>query len=215
MIITLFYYLFLTTLFIALIPLQVFIGFIIATTTGFPILFKQYRIGRNNRPFLIYKFRTMNAGAENKQKDLSRANEAQGPVFKIHNDPRFTPFGRFLSHTGLDELPQFINVLKGDMSLVGPRPLPVTEAKKLKRWQQERHRIKPGIISPWVLNGYHSSSFDEWMKSDIIYAEQKSPARDVVLFLNACLFWFFLVMKNIFQPRKQNWAKTQTPIKTS
>ena len=144
----------------------------------------------------------MVVGAEKKQRGLIKKNEAQGPVFKIHNDPRFTPFGRFLSHTGLDELPQLINVFRGKMSIIGPRPLPVLEAKHLKPWQQERHKVKPGIISPWVLNGYHSNSFDEWMKSDIAYAYNKSLTGDLALFFNACFFWLHLVVKHFKEPRQ-------------
>lgn len=96
--------------------------------------------------------------------------------------------GKFLSHTGLDELPQLVNVIRGEMALFGPRPLPVAEAAKLSKRQQERHKIKPGIMSPWVLEGYHSRPFDEWMESDIDYAKDKSLWYDFVLFRKAVVF---------------------------
>ncbi len=130
----------------------------------------------------------MISGAQRLQKKYTKFNEADGPVFKIHDDPRFTPIGKFLSHTGLDELPQLWNVLKGDMAFFGPRPLPVAEAKKLKTWQQARHAIKPGIISPWVFEGYHSKSFVEWMKSDITYAKSKSFISDCILLGKTIVF---------------------------
>ena len=129
----------------------------------------------------MYKFRTMKIDAEKLQKKLRNFNESDGPVFKIHNDPRFTQFGKFLSHTGLDELPQLWNVLKGDMAFIGPRPLPTDEARRLTKWQQRRHTIKPGIISPWILNGYHSKPFKAWMKSEIEYTKKKSVMYDTAL----------------------------------
>jgi len=161
--------------------MQIGISVIILFTSGLPIVFKQTRIGKGNKPFVMYKFRTMRAGAEDQQKIYKKQNEADGPVFKIRNDPRFTRFGRFLSHTGLDELPQLWNVIRGDMSLIGPRPLPPDEARKLTRWQRRRHLIKPGIVSPWILNGYHSRPFSDWMNSDIEYSKKKCISYDIFL----------------------------------
>ncbi|MCX8009369.1 MAG: sugar transferase [Patescibacteria group bacterium] len=100
-------------------------------------------------------------------------NEADGPVFKIHNDPRLTKFGAFLYHTGLDEIPQLFNVLFGTMAIIGPRPLPVEEARKLKPWQKQRECVLPGIISPWILDGYHKNTFNEWMESNIEYTQKQ------------------------------------------
>lgn len=178
---TIVYVLFISSLFLLSLPVQCMIAVSMIVTSGGPVLFRQKRIGKSGRPFIMYKFRTMRAGAENQQVHLRRRNEADGPVFKIHNDPRFTRVGRFLAHTGLDELPQLYNVLLGDMALFGPRPLPVAEAARLKGWQRKRHAIKPGIISPWIVNGYHAQSFDAWMKSDIAYIQKKSPWHDLVL----------------------------------
>lgn len=163
----------------------------------FPLLYRQQRIGRGGKPFTMYKFRTMVVGADAMQKKLLHRNEADGPVFKIRNDPRFTRMGKFLSHTGLDELPQLVNVIRGEMALFGPRPLPVAEAVKLTKQQQERHRIKPGIMSPWVLDGYHSRPFDEWMKSDIRYVKEKSLWYDLILFGRAMVFVGKLLVREI------------------
>ena len=178
-----FYKFLILLLFMLSLPLQFVIAIAIFITSDLPIVYKQKRVGKGGNTFSLYKFRTVVTGADRIQKKYQKDNQADGPVFKIHNDPRFTTAGKFLSHTGLDELPQLVNVLKGDMALIGPRPLPVDEAKKLKVWQQSRHRVLPGIISPWIVHGYHSTSFDEWMKSDIVYTKHKNFAYDIVLFL--------------------------------
>lgn len=137
---------------------------------GFPIIFKQKRTGKNGKEFTIYKFRTMVKNAENlrlkKQKEFAKLNYAPKPMFKIENDPRFTKFGKILSKTGLDELPQIINVIKSNMSLVGPRPLPVEETKELKvinpNWYSWRHQVKPGLFSLWVLNDQRHQNLKIW-----------------------------------------------------
>ncbi len=178
-------------------PLLVCISICVYFFSGIPILFTQKRVGKLGTIFYIYKFRTMAINSDIKKKALLDLNEADGPVFKIRNDPRYTRFGKFLAHTGLDELPQLWNVLKGDMALIGPRPLPVSEAKKLVSWQKKRHNIKPGIISPWILEGYHTMSFDAWMKSDIEYMKRKSFATDWVLCIQACKFLGMLFFKEI------------------
>jgi lipopolysaccharide/colanic/teichoic acid biosynthesis glycosyltransferase len=202
MIISIMYKLFILFLILITLPIQIVISILIVISSGLPILFKQIRIGKNNTPFVLYKFRTMVIGAQNMQKRLQKQNEADGPVFKIHNDPRFTPFGRFLSHTGLDELPQLWNVLKGDMALIGPRPLPIDEARKLTRWQRKRHRIKPGIISPWVLDGYHSKPFSAWMKSDIEYTNKKSFMYDIALSFRMISYLGTLFLREIINSKK-------------
>lgn len=177
------YHLLILLLLIVSLPLQVLIAAAIIVSSGVPVIFRQRRVGKNGRQFVLFKFRTMSVGADRRQHQLNQRNEADGPVFKIRNDPRFTGVGKFLSHTGLDELPQLWNVLKGDMALIGPRPLPVAEVKKLKVWQQQRSSVKPGIISPWILDGYHTKTFDDWMKSDIKYIKQKSILYDTAFFM--------------------------------
>ena len=161
------------------------------------MFYSHLRIGKNGKPFRMYKFRTMVMNADTQKKGLRALNEADGPVFKIRNDPRYTRIGRFLAHTGLDELPQLYNILCGDMALFGPRPLPVEEAAKLKPWQQKRHAIKPGIMSPWILEGYHSMKFEDWMKSDIAYIKQKSFWYDCKLAVRASVFLLRLMAKEI------------------
>ncbi len=188
-------------------PLQILVGLLVYIFSGKPVFFLQQRIGKKNIPFTIYKFRTMQPNAETKRHLLSGKNEARGPVFKIHDDPRFTSIGKFLAHTGLDELPQLWNVLGGDMALIGPRPLPVYEFKKLASWQQKRQAILPGIISPWILNGYHRQSFDEWMKSDLQYIQQKTVVYDCILSMKSVglLTKLFLrEVKNTWCPQKKH-----------
>jgi lipopolysaccharide/colanic/teichoic acid biosynthesis glycosyltransferase len=191
------YLLFILVLFIFTLPIQLVISVCILLTSGFPILFLQRRTGRNGKTFTLYKFRTMIVGSEHEQQRYTRLNEANGPVFKIRNDPRYTLFGKFLSHTGLDELPQLVNIINGDMALFGPRPLPVYEAKKLLKWQRERHSIKPGILSPWVLDGYHKKRFDDWMRNDLSYVKNKSFMYDLKLFVRSIFFMLRLLYQEI------------------
>lgn len=186
-------------LFIVALPIMGVVALIIVLIDGFPVFYQQLRVGLGGKPFTMYKFRTMVHGAEAMQKRYALQNEADGPVFKIREDPRFTHFGKFLSHTGLDELPQLVNVIRGEMALFGPRPLPEEEAAKLTKRQQERHKIKPGIISPWIFEGYHSRPFDEWMKSDIAYANEKSLWYDFGLFGKAMVFMGKLFMREIYR----------------
>jgi lipopolysaccharide/colanic/teichoic acid biosynthesis glycosyltransferase len=140
-----------------------------------PVFFLQERIGYNKRRFRIYKFRTMIQGAEHMMAELESLNEASGPVFKIKNDPRITLLGKFLRRTSIDELPQLINVLKGDMSLVGPRPLPMRDYQGFSEdWQRRRFSVRPGITCLWQINGRCSIPFDQWMRMDIQYLDEWS-----------------------------------------
>jgi len=141
---------------------------------GRPIIFKQKRIGQNGQVFTIYKLRTMVKNAEmwrgREKKRFAQLNYAPAPMFKIANDPRFTKIGHWLSRTGLDELPQLINIFKGEMSFVGPRPLPKKEALALKTlkpvWFEWRHRVKPGIFSVWTLDDRRHQSLKVWQTLD-------------------------------------------------
>jgi lipopolysaccharide/colanic/teichoic acid biosynthesis glycosyltransferase len=143
-------------------------------------LFQQVRIGRNKRRFFIYKFRTMVPNAEKMLPALEVLNEAAGPVFKIRNDPRMTPIGRLLRRTSLDELPQLFNVLRGDMSLVGPRPLPVRDYEGFDQdWQRRRFSVRPGITCLWQVRGRSNIGFDHWMKLDLQYLDEWSIWLDV------------------------------------
>ena len=162
-------------LLILLTPLLAVIALLIRITCGGPVLFRQERVGLNKRRFLIYKFRTMVPNADSLLPQLRMLNEASGPVFKIKNDPRMTPIGRFLRRASIDELPQLFNVLKGDMSLVGPRPLPVRDYEGFNEdWQRRRFSIRPGITCLWQVNGRSTISFEKWMLLDLQYMDEWS-----------------------------------------
>lgn len=163
------------SLLLLLAPLFVIIAVLIKLTSVGPVLFCQQRVGYNKRRFMLYKFRTMVPGAEQMIAELESLNEASGPVFKIARDPRVTPIGTLLRRTSLDELPQLINVLKGDMSLVGPRPLPVRDYEGFSEdWHRRRFSVLPGITCLWQINGRSSIAFDQWMKLDMQYLDEWS-----------------------------------------
>lgn len=143
-----------------------------------PIFFKQVRSGLNGRKFELYKFRTMEIDAEKKQSTLRAHNEMSGPVFKIRNDPRITGVGRFLRKYSIDELPQLLNILNGDMSLVGPRPPIPSEVGKYEPWQRRKLSVKPGLTCLWQVNGRNSIDFEDWMKLDLEYIDNWSLALD-------------------------------------
>ncbi|GAB4322968.1 MAG: sugar transferase [Bacteroidales bacterium] len=164
-------------------PVMLLIALAIKLTSKGPVFFKQERVGLRGRTFKMYKFRTMVVNAEELKKTLMDQNEMDGPVFKIKNDPRITGIGRFLRKTGLDELPQFINVLKGEMSLVGPRPPVPDEVKQYERWQLRRLSMKPGITCTWQIKPNRNDiSFEDWMKMDLQYIDNWSNKLDLVLF---------------------------------
>jgi lipopolysaccharide/colanic/teichoic acid biosynthesis glycosyltransferase len=142
------------------------------------VLFGQERVGLNRRRFRAYKLRTMVVGAERMQAQLEALNEAQGPVFKIQKDPRITRLGHWLRTTSLDELPQLLNVLKGEMSLVGPRPLPVRDVDRMDvRWHKRRFSVRPGITCLWQIMS-REPRFDEWIRADMEYIDNWSLALD-------------------------------------
>ena len=163
-------------------PVMLLIAFLIKLDGG-PVLFLQKRIGLNGRRFVCFKFRTMVINAEKMQESLMSKNEQEGPVFKIKNDPRVTSIGRFLRKTSLDELPQFINVLRGNMSIVGPRPPIPSEVKQYKRWQTRRLSMKPGITCIWQVSGRNNIPFDQWMKLDMQYIDTWSLKLDLIILL--------------------------------
>ncbi|MGH9586956.1 MAG: sugar transferase [Acidobacteriaceae bacterium] len=163
------------SLLVALLPVLSLAALAIKLSSPGPIFFLQERIGLNKRRFRIYKFRTMIPDAEKLMPTLISRNEASGPVFKIRNDPRITSIGRFLRRSSIDELPQLLNVLKGDMSLVGPRPLPVRDYEGFSQdWQRRRFSVKPGITCLWQVNGRSDIPFDEWMLLDLQYMDEWS-----------------------------------------
>src|SRR5579864_3635345 len=155
-------------------PLWLCFALAIRLRSSGEILYKQIRIGLKGRPFKVYKFRSMYKNAETRLADLLPQNEVQGPLFKIKDDPRITPVGRFLRHTSFDEIPQLINVLKGEMSLVGPRPPLPHEVAQYEEWQKERLAIKPGLTGLWQVRGRSNISFDEGVLMDLYYIENWS-----------------------------------------
>jgi len=169
-------------LIILLAPLFLLVAILIKACSPGPVLFAQDRVGLNKRRFRLYKFRTMVAGAEKLQDQLEEMNEMSGPVFKISNDPRITPLGRFLRKTSIDELPQLFNVLKGDMSLVGPRPLPLRDYSGFDQdWQRRRLSVLPGITCLWQINGRNKMSFEQWMQLDLQYIDRWSLLLDFAI----------------------------------
>lgn len=165
-------------------PVLLFIAFAIKLTSKGPVVFKQKRVGLRGREFSIYKFRTMVQDAEKLKALLESQNEMDGPVFKIKDDPRITGVGRFLRKSGLDEFPQFFNVLKGDMSLVGPRPPLPREVEQYERWQLRRLSMRPGITCIWqIAPNRNSISFEEWMKLDLQYIDSWSLKIDFILLI--------------------------------
>jgi exopolysaccharide biosynthesis polyprenyl glycosylphosphotransferase len=160
-------------------PLFALCAIAIKLDSAGPVFFFQERVGCNRRRFRVFKFRTMVANAEALQQSLEPLNEASGPVFKISRDPRITRVGRWLRRTSIDELPQLINVLKGEMSLVGPRPLPVRDVERIDvRWHRRRFSVKPGITCLWQIES-RAPAFDEWIKLDMEYIDNWSLALDL------------------------------------
>jgi exopolysaccharide biosynthesis polyprenyl glycosylphosphotransferase len=171
-------------LLLALAPLFAAVAVFIKLNSPGPVFFAQERIGYNKRRFEMLKFRTMVNGAEKQQATLEDLNEADGPVFKIRNDPRVTPIGKFLRRFSIDELPQLINVLKGDMSLVGPRPLPVRDVERIDlAAHKRRFSIKPGLTCLWQVNGRSNIGFEEWVRLDLQYIDQWSLGLDMLILL--------------------------------
>ena len=154
-----------------------------ATSRGGTVLFRQTRCGLNGRSFTLYKFRTMVEDAEERRREIEHLNEMKGPVFKLRSDPRVTWLGRFLRKFSLDELPQLWNVLRGDMSLVGPRPPIPEEVAKYQRWQRRRLAMKPGLTCLWQISGRNEIDFDRWMELDLEYIDSWSPGLDLKILL--------------------------------
>jgi exopolysaccharide biosynthesis polyprenyl glycosylphosphotransferase len=178
-------------LIIGLSPVLLLISILIKLTSKGPIVFKQSRVGLRGRQFSLYKFRTMILNAEKLKKDLEAENEMDGPVFKIKDDPRVTKIGRFLRRTGLDELPQLFNILKGEMSLIGPRPPLPSETVQYKRWQLRRLSIKPGLSCFWQIKPDRNNiKFEKWMELDLAYIDNWSLRLDFIILLKTIVTVF-------------------------
>jgi exopolysaccharide biosynthesis polyprenyl glycosylphosphotransferase len=168
---------------VVLSPLMACIAALIRVTSPGPVLFQQTRCGLGGRRFTLYKFRSMINNAEQLRAELHQLNELDGPVFKISDDPRITPVGRWLRRFSFDELPQLWNILRGDMSFVGPRPAVPEEVDQYEDWQKRRLRMRPGLTCTWVLEGRNQLDFKRWMQLDLTYINNWSLWLDVKIFL--------------------------------
>lgn len=168
---------------VVLSPLFLVVALLIYREDRGKVFFSQERNGRNNRVFRMYKFRSMVANAPALRQELGKYNELDGPAFKMKDDPRITRIGAFLRRTSLDELPQLVNVLKGEMSLVGPRPLPTYETAQCNAYQMQRLLVKPGITCYWQISGRSDISFDQWIEMDLRYIRQASFWTDIRILL--------------------------------
>ena len=178
---------------ILLAPFFLLTAIIIKLTSPGPIFFTQWREGKGGQKFKIYKFRTMQVNAESLQQELRHLSEQDGPAFKMEKDPRLNWFGSFLRKSCFDETPQFFNILKGDMTLVGPRPLPVNESQACTSWQRRRLDVTPGMTCIWQVNGDRHVSFEEWMRMDEEYIRTASISTDIkILFQTA---WFVILRR--------------------
>ncbi|MPM06218.1 UDP-N-acetylgalactosamine-undecaprenyl-phosphate N-acetylgalactosaminephosphotransferase [bioreactor metagenome] len=166
---------------IILSPILLIVAILIKLESKGPAIFSQKRIGLNKKEFKMYKFRSMVQNAEELKEKLAKENEMSGPMFKMKNDPRVTKVGRFIRKTSIDELPQLINVLKGEMSLVGPRPSLPKEVSKFEPWMLKRLSVKPGLTCYWQVSGRNNIDFEDWMKLDLQYVNDRSFWLDLKL----------------------------------
>lgn len=166
---------------IVLIPVLLIISILIKIETKGSIIFSQERVGINGKRFKMYKFRSMVVNAEDLKEELMEKNERSGPMFKIKYDPRVTKVGKFIRKTSIDELPQLINILKGEMSIVGPRPSLPKEVMQFEGWMMKRLNVKPGLTCYWQVMGRGDIEFTDWMKLDVKYVEERNIVIDVIL----------------------------------
>ena len=167
---------------VALAPLLAATAVAVKATSPGPVFFTQWRNGLGGRPFRLYKFRSMTADAEHRHAELRERNQQDGPAFKMEDDPRITPFGRWVRRTSVDELPQLWNVLRGEMSLVGPRPLPVAETRECLPWQRRRLSVTPGLTCGWQVQDRRMSiPFADWVRMDLRYADRRTVRGDLSL----------------------------------
>ncbi|HEX2087337.1 MAG TPA: sugar transferase, partial [Solirubrobacteraceae bacterium] len=162
-------------------PALIAIAIAVKLSSRGPVIYRSLRPGIGGAPFACLKFRTMYDDADQRQADLESLNEAGGAIFKIRDDPRLTPVGRLLRRFSMDELPQLWNVLRGEMSLVGPRPLPVRDFERLEGWHKKRYLVLPGITGLWQVSGRSDLDFDDLVRLDFLYLERWSPFLDLAI----------------------------------
>lgn len=175
---------------IVLIPILLVVAIIIKIESKGPIIFEQDRVGKYGKVFKMYKFRSMVSNAEELKEKLADENERTGPMFKMKNDPRVTHIGKFIRKTSIDELPQLVNILKGEMSIVGPRPSLLKEVKQFEDWMLKRLNVKPGLTCYWQVAGRNDIEFEEWMKLDVKYVNERNILIDSILILKTFFVLF-------------------------
>ncbi len=171
-------------------PILLIIMVLIKLESKGPVIFSQERVGRYGKAFKMYKFRSMVVNAEELKAKLAAQNEMSGPMFKMKDDPRVTNVGKFIRKTSLDEIPQLVNVLKGDMSLVGPRPSLLKEVEQFEEWMNRRHDVKPGLTCYWQVSGRNNIDFEDWMKLDVKYVEERNLWVDIKLIFKTVFVLF-------------------------
>jgi exopolysaccharide biosynthesis polyprenyl glycosylphosphotransferase len=174
-------------------PIFLLIGLVIKTTSSGPVIYKQIRVGQGGQTFWLYKFRSMVQNADSLKASLADTNEASGPVFKMRNDPRVTRIGKFLRKFSLDELPQLWNILRGDMSIVGPRPPLPTEVAQYQPWQLRRLSVPQGLTCIWQVSGRSTVGFDDWVRLDLRYIDSWSLLLDLKIIAQT----FFVVLRGV------------------
>ena len=162
---------------------MVVIALAVVLSSRGPVLYRSWRPGIGGEPFACFKFRTMRTDADQIQADLESLNEASGALFKIRDDPRMTPVGRVLRRYSLDELPQLFNVVLGQMSLVGPRPLPQRDFERLEEWHKKRYLVLPGVTGLWQVSGRSELDFDDLVRLDFLYLERWSIGLDLTILM--------------------------------
>ena len=168
---------------VVLSPLLLVIAILIYLEDKGPVIYSQTRIGKDGRAFKLYKFRSMCVDADERLRDLQKLNERDGPVFKIRDDPRVTKIGKFIRKTCIDELPQLVNIIKGDMSIVGPRPPLPNEVEQYNSYQKQRLLVVPGLTCYWQIQKGEETTFDEWVELDLKYIKERSILLDFRLIL--------------------------------
>jgi lipopolysaccharide/colanic/teichoic acid biosynthesis glycosyltransferase len=164
-------------------PILLMIAIAVKLSSPGPVIYRSIRPGMAGKPFFCFKFRTMRQHADQIQSDLESLNEKSGAIFKIRHDPRLTRVGRFLRRYSLDELPQLVNVVRGEMSLVGPRPLPMRDFDRLEEWHKKRYLVLPGITGLWQVSGRSELDFDDLVRLDFLYLERWSIMLDLSILL--------------------------------
>ena len=168
---------------ILLSPIIAVVACAVKFTSKGPVFFSQKRVGKNGELFEMYKFRSMVVNAEELKENLEEQNEMSGPMFKIKDDPRVTKVGKFIRKTSIDELPQLWNVIKGDMSLVGPRPSLPKEVEQFDSWMFKRLTVRPGLTCYWQVSGRNNIDFDEWVELDLKYIKERNLFKDIYIIL--------------------------------